>query len=192
MAKIDNLQFEIERRAIQLKYNTNMPDETTLGYDGDPNAVVNGNTSGETLIYNVALGATFFQSDGTWWQKKALPNTWEEIGGATPTTGQVISRTIAPSNTEIFYILDLTNNQSFDFTVLSTMGAIRERSKLDAMYTADTDEILFNTYSFLAKNAPLDVVINIYSDSGNCILEITNNEASDVDCEVQLMTFYEV
>ena len=192
MAKIDNLQFEIERRAIQLKYNTNMPDDTTLGYDGNPNSVVNGNTPGETLIYNVALGATFFQSDGTWWQKKALPNTWDEIGGTGSTTGQVISKTIAPSETEIFYILDLSNNDSFDFTVLSTMGTTKERSKLDAMYNPDTDEMLFNTYSYLTKSTPLDAVINIYSDGGNCIFEITNNEASDITCDVQLMTFYEV
>ena len=192
MAKIDNLQFEIERRAIQLKYNTNMPDETTLGYDGDPNSVVNGNTSGETLIYNVAKGSTFFQSDGTWWLKAGLPNLWKEIGGAGSTTGQVISKTIAPNATEVFYVLDLNNNQCFDFTVLSTMGTISERSKLDAMYSVNTDEVVFNTYSYLAKSSPLDVVINIYSDSGNCILDIKNNESTDVTCEVQLMTFYEV
>src|SRR6056297_1270111 len=159
MAKIDNLQFEIERRAIQLKYNTNMPDDTTLGYDGDPNAVVNGNTSGETLIYNVALGATFFQSDGTWRQKKALPNTWEEIGGTGSTTGQIVSHTIAPGDTETFYVLDLSKNQGFDFTVLSTMGINRERSKIDAMYNPDTDEMLFNTYSYLVKT-PLNLVVN--------------------------------
>jgi hypothetical protein len=190
MSKVDALQFEVERRAIQLKYNTNMPDETTLGYDGDPNSVVNGNTLGETLLYNVALGATFFQSDGTWWQKKALPNTWYEIGGTGSTTGQVISKIISPSNTETFYVLDLSNNQGFDFTVLSTMGTVRERSKIDAMYNPDTDEMLFNTYSYLVKE-PLDLNVNIYSGGGNCTLEITNNELSDVTCEVQLMTFYE-
>ena len=59
MASINDNAFEIERRQIQLKYNTNMPDSTTLGYDGNPNSVVNGSTAGESLIYNVAMGATF-------------------------------------------------------------------------------------------------------------------------------------
>src|SRR6056297_3332847 len=114
MAKIDNLQFEIERRAIQLKYNTNMPDDTILGYDGNPNSVVNGNTPGETLIYNVAQGATFLQSNGDWWQKKALPNTWEKIGGVGSNTGQVASATIAPGTTQTFFTLDLNKNKTFD------------------------------------------------------------------------------
>ena len=191
MAKIDNLQFEIERRAIQLKFNTNMPDDTTLGYDGNPNSVVNGNTDGETLIYNVAVGATFFQSDGTWWQKKALPNTWEEIGGTGSTTGEIVSYTIPSGNTQTFYTLSLSNNTGFDFSVISTMGTVREKSKIDAMYDANSDSMIDNTYSFLG-NDPLDIDINIYSDSGNCIMEITNNEASDVTCQAQLITFYDV
>jgi len=82
MASIDGNSFELERRLIQLKYNTNMPAAVgggVLGFDNDPNTAVNGATSGQTLIYNVALGASFLQSNGTLWYKQELPNKEENL-----------------------------------------------------------------------------------------------------------------
>jgi len=59
MATLDELGFEIERRAIVFHRDTTMPDDTQLGYTGDPNGVVNGGTPGETLLYNSPSGAQF-------------------------------------------------------------------------------------------------------------------------------------
>ena len=75
------LQFEMERRVVLFHRNTTMPDNSLLGYEGNPNEVINGNTSGETLIYN-SPRATFYQelNDGTLWYKTKLPNIWEQVG----------------------------------------------------------------------------------------------------------------
>lgn len=191
MPRVDSLAFELERRAIQLKFNTNMPDDTILGFDSDPNTAVNGNTGGETLIYNVAVGATFFQSNGSWWQKKGYPNLWEEIGGTGSTTGEIVSKTIAPGTTELFYTLDLSQNEGFDFTILAVKDVKRERLKMDAMYDPETDSMLSNTYSVLTKE-PLNMKVNIYKDGNNCILDIENNEAQDITCQIQLITFFDI
>ena len=188
MANAENNAFEIERRLILLKYNTNMPDDTILGYDGDPNDAVNGNTDGETLIYNVSLGAHFMQSDGTMWRKVSTPNTWVKVGATeSAITGKVVSKTVAVGTTENFYSLDLNKNDSFDFTLNALSNGLKHRAKMDALY--DGNSILWNTYSFLGED--LDLAISIYVDSGYCNFDITNNGSYDADCEVQLKTFYE-
>jgi len=53
------LAFELERRIIVFHNATSLPDDTQLGYIGDPNNVVNGATAGQTLLYNCPSG-TFF------------------------------------------------------------------------------------------------------------------------------------
>jgi len=122
MADAVNNSFEIERRFIQLKYNTNMPDSTILGYDSDPNAVTNGANGGETLIYNVAMGASFLQSTGALWFKSGLPNQWIEIGGSTTVASTIATYTIPAGNTQLFFTLDLANNQTFEFIVDTVHG----------------------------------------------------------------------
>jgi len=59
MAQIDNVIFELERRSILFHKDTSMPDETQLGYNGNPNLAINGNTDGETLIYNSPSGTRY-------------------------------------------------------------------------------------------------------------------------------------
>lgn len=76
MATLESLGFELERRIIEFKTTTTMPDDTQLGFDGDPNTAVNGATPGQTLIYSCPLGTQFIQQSGTKWFKTALPNTW--------------------------------------------------------------------------------------------------------------------
>lgn len=185
MASIDGNAFEIERRCIQLKYNTNMPDDTTLGYDGNPNSVVNGNTDGESLIYNVAMGSTFLQSSGKWWFKKSLPNTWIEIGGATSVASNVVTYTIPTGNTQLFYTLDLSNNQTFDFTIDTIHGTDRSYAKVAVLW-ADPD-MEQNEYSFLGHDIDIDIVAS--ESSGDALLNITNNEATDVTCSVKVEAF---
>lgn len=184
MATIENNAFEIERRCIQLKFNTNMPGGGTLGYDGNPNNVVNGNTDGETLVYNVAQGSTFLQSSGEWWFKKSLPNTWVEIGGATNVASNVVTHDIPSGNTQEFYSLDLGNNKSFEWVVdttnLGTGGT--SLSKLSSLY--NDPDMFSNEYSFLGDN--MDMAIDITASGTDCVFEITNNEASTLTCSVKV------
>lgn len=182
MASIDGNAFEIERRSIQLKFNTNMPDDTTLGYDGNPNSVTNGATDGQTLIYNVAQGATFMQSNGTWWFKKSLPNTWIEIGGATNVASNVVTHTIPAGQTQQFYSLDLSNNQSFEWVVDTTAAGGNSLSKLASLY--NNSQMSFNEYSVLGEDVAMD--INITASGTDCIFQITNNEASSITCSVKV------
>jgi hypothetical protein len=72
---------EIERRVILFKSTTTMPDDSQLGWDANPNAAVNGNTPGESLIYNSPLGTQYIQNNGTHWRKTVVPNTWT-LGGS--------------------------------------------------------------------------------------------------------------
>lgn len=81
MATVAENSFEIERRVILFKPTTTMPDNSLLGYDGNPNSVVNGNTPGETLVYNCPMGTMYIQSNGDEWRKKSTPNNWVELGG---------------------------------------------------------------------------------------------------------------
>ena len=65
MATLETLTFELERRSILFHKDTSMPDETQLGYNGDPNLAVNGNTDGETLIYNSPSGTRYLNKSVT-------------------------------------------------------------------------------------------------------------------------------
>ena len=56
-----------------------MPDGSVLGYNGDPNEVVEGDSSGQTLIYHCPVGTRYQEDDGTQWYKKSLQNVWEKI-----------------------------------------------------------------------------------------------------------------
>jgi len=59
MPTTDQLGFEVERRVIILHRDTSMPDDTQLGYIGDPNNAINGNSDGETLLYNSPSGTAY-------------------------------------------------------------------------------------------------------------------------------------
>jgi len=185
MASIDGNAFETERRFIQLKYNTNMPDNSTLGYDGNPNSVTNGANGGETLIYNVALGASFLQSSGELWFKKSLPNTWIELGGSTSVASNVVTKTIAAGATELFYTLDLSNNQNFDFIVDTIHGSDRSLAKVAVLWS--DPEMEQNEYSFLGHNIHIDIVAS--ESGGNCLFNITNDEATSVTVSVKVEAF---
>jgi hypothetical protein len=165
-----------------------MPDDTTLGYDGNPNSVVNGNTDGETLIYNVAQGSTFLQSNGKWWFKKTLPNTWIEIGGATSVATNVVTRTISSGATEQFYSLDLNNNENFEFIVDTLYDGSKSLSRHSALY--NDSAMTSNEYSFLGEMFDMD--ISITASGTDCLVEITNNESSDMVCSVKAEAFNEL
>lgn len=187
MAEINNVAFEVERRFIQLKYNTNMPDGISiLGYDGNPNSVVNGDSEGQTLIYYVALGASFLQSNGNIWFKTGLPNTWIQLGSSTTVASSVVTYTIPPGVTQEFYSLALANNKNFEWVVSTTHAGEDSLSKLSSLYT--NAEITSNEYSFLGHSIEMD--INISVSGTDCVFEITNNEtAGDILASVKVECF---
>lgn len=81
MADVNGNFFEIQRRGYMWNKNSTLDDGiTSMLWDNNPNNVVNGNTPGETKLYAMPIGGTFFQSDGTWWIKTTIPNTWTRIG----------------------------------------------------------------------------------------------------------------
>jgi hypothetical protein len=80
MATVDSNAFELERRGFQWSMNNTLDDgQSSLLYDGDPNSIITGNTAGETKLYSLLPGATYFQSSGEWWLKTSTPNTWNQI-----------------------------------------------------------------------------------------------------------------
>ena len=83
MATTEDNSFEIERRVIMFKSTTTLPNGSALGYNGDPNAAINGNTDGETLIYNCPVNTRYSEDNGSEWSKKNLPNTWIRLGSST-------------------------------------------------------------------------------------------------------------
>lgn len=83
MADFASLQFEMERRSILFTANTTMPDNSLLGFEGNPNSIVSPSTAGQTLIYNSPRGTNYLQlSNGTLWFKNASPNTWVAVADA--------------------------------------------------------------------------------------------------------------
>ena len=86
MADADTNWFEIQRRVVLYKSTTSMPDNTQLGYDGNPNSATNSSTAGEKLLYNSPQGTLYQQSNGVMWRKQLMQNTWVELGSSSSET----------------------------------------------------------------------------------------------------------
>ena len=114
---------EIERRVILFKSTTTMPDDSQLGWNADPNTVVNGNSDGETLLYNSPLGTQYIEDDGTHWRKTATPNTWIETDGTGggSGTGAGVIESQDTSGCTVGYVVYLSGNKTWtDTTGTST------------------------------------------------------------------------
>lgn len=83
MATTESNSFEIERRVIMFKSTTTLPDGSPLGYNGNPNNVINGNTDGETLIYTCPRNTRYSEDDGSEWVKESKPNNWVRLNSNT-------------------------------------------------------------------------------------------------------------
>jgi len=84
---LESLEFEVPRRTVMFHANTEMPDQSLLGYTGDPNNAVNGSTPGETLLQNAPSGAAFLDRAGApfdVWDKvvDGVGGTWVLRGSA--------------------------------------------------------------------------------------------------------------
>ena len=93
MATTDSNFFEIQRRgSTWFPYSTLDDEVTAMGWDADPNSAISGNTPGETKLHAMLYGAMYCQSNGTMWRKTVTsPNTWEEIGGASYDTDDIVT-----------------------------------------------------------------------------------------------------
>jgi hypothetical protein len=92
MPTLEDLGFEIERAPRIFHRDTTMPDESQLGYIGDPNSVVNGNTPGESLLYNAPSGTKFVDKTSSpyeIWEKieDTAGGVWVSTYGNTTITG---------------------------------------------------------------------------------------------------------
>jgi hypothetical protein len=92
---LDSLFTEISRSPKLLHKNVMLSDGV-LGYDGDPNAVVNGRTTGESLIYNSTAGTGYLQENVTpfvMWTKveSGAGGLWLQGGGKTEIAHGVIN-----------------------------------------------------------------------------------------------------
>lgn len=94
MPTLEGLGFEIERRVIIFHRDTTMPDDTQLGYTGDPNNVINGNTPGETLLYNSPSGTKYIDKGanphvGYTKTQDTAGGTWVEDAGVAEGGGEL-------------------------------------------------------------------------------------------------------
>jgi len=110
MPSTDQLGFEMERRIIIFHRDTTMPDDTQLGYTGNPNDVINGNTPGESLLYNAPSGTEYLdkgEDPHTRYKKvqDLAGGTWNEV----TSDGSVISGEYFESETFTLTETDITN-----------------------------------------------------------------------------------
>ncbi len=150
MATLDSLQFEMERRIVLLHRDTSMPDDTQLGYVGDPNSVINGNTPGETLLYNAPSGTKFLDKGADPYERyikvrDTAGGLWDtDAGGAG--TGEIVEAEV--------FILDATD--------------ISNRYLALTYEPATQDEISFNV-----KNAPTQHYGDDYKQDDTFLKRIT-------------------
>jgi Na+-transporting NADH:ubiquinone oxidoreductase subunit NqrA len=84
MPTTDQLQFEMQRRVILFNSGTTMPDNTVLGYEGNPNYAATADTPGQTLLYNSPRGTSYIELvNGNLWYKQQIPNTWINLTSGT-------------------------------------------------------------------------------------------------------------
>ena len=125
MATLDSLQFEMERRVILFTPITSMPDDTSLGYNGDPNLANPSNSDGEFLLYHSPNSTRYAEFDASQnvlqeWYKEGQPNTWSFLGsGALDTSVGVIN--VGDGSAGVFLGYDASGN--IELRTVSGSGA---------------------------------------------------------------------
>lgn len=82
---VNNLVFEMPRRAIIFRSSTVLSDGTTLlGYNADPNNANWQNGEGEALLFFCPVGTLYVQDNGSLWHKiDQFQGTWSQFGSST-------------------------------------------------------------------------------------------------------------
>jgi len=163
MADLASLGFELERRLILFKPTTTLPDNSLLGYDGDPNGAVSGTTAGQTLIYACPTGTHYQQSTGELWFKRTAPNEWIAI-----TSGPVVppdtARTVSFVNTAVVVIDQVTDVRNVEVWLEDvTAGAINFNVSLfnTALFNQTSKYTLRRTNDYELEFIPAETVLNI-------------------------------
>lgn len=112
MALIDDLLFEMERRSILFHRDTTMPDASQLGYTGDPNNAVPGNTDGEFLIHNSPSGTNYMDKGVSPYQKwtkvdDTAGGLWVKTGAGAAAAPPLIRKFIVTNKFEAGEVITL-------------------------------------------------------------------------------------
>ena len=144
MPTTDQLQFEMQRRVILFNSGTTMPDNTVLGYEGNPNSA-NTSTPGQTLLYNSPRGTSYIELvNGNLWYKQQIPNTWINLTSGT----QSGTAGTSSQNNVVFVTGNQTISGTKTFDVFPIVSGNRLITGLDLNSYATTIN-LFNTGSIL-------------------------------------------
>ena len=138
MADASSNQFELERRALIWGPLTTLNDKvTSLGYDGDPNNVVQGNSDGEDWLYGLPVGQFYKQSNATLWWKTGSPNTWQQVdvGGG---LGGDVSKVGTPVDNQVGVwtgdgTIEGTSGLTYSGTALDVTGNITLTGTVDGI-----------------------------------------------------------
>jgi hypothetical protein len=175
---VSNL-FEIERRSILFKSSTTMPDLSVLGYNGNPNLVISGNSDGQFLLYNCPIGSSYIQDNGTIWDKTVAPNTWVVRGSGSDYT--TISEISAISGYLQSQIVNLSGNYatlSYVDDISSNFGdritLLEARPTQDVTLRSDVETISSNFRSEIDN-----IYLNYVTDAH--VLTISSNLQSEID-----------
>jgi len=137
MADAVSNQREIERRQISWNSLTTLNDGvTSLGWDDDPNDVVDGNTPGESWLYSLPVGQFYKQSNATLWWKTGSPNTWQQVGVGV--AGGDVTKVGTPADNQVGVwtgdgTIEGTSGLTYDGAALAVTGNITVTGTVDGI-----------------------------------------------------------
>jgi len=152
MATVVSNAFEIERRCFQWSKDNTLDDHiSSLLWNDNPNNIIDGNTLGETKLYSLLPGATYFETStgiGIWWLKIDLPNVWIKIAtdSSTGTNGVFIIENFILTGTDITNgYLTLSNSPLITENISVNMNGLVLFNGSSEDYYISVDKIYFTT-----------------------------------------------
>ena len=143
MATLESLQFEMQRRVALYTWRTTMPDDTSLGYNADPNLIVTPSTDGESLLYNAPVSTRYATLDASSniiqeYFKQAQPSTWLPLGSTSDASIAEIEARIDSLDSSVIRI-DSSINDLYLRTDLIDSSITGIYSRLDVIDSSITD-----------------------------------------------------
>jgi len=194
MPSTDQLQFEMQRRVILFNSGTTMPDNSVLGYEGNPNSATTA-TDGQTLLYNSPRGTSYIELvNGNLWYKQKTPNVWVNLTSGTAsgtgvyatsinlaTTGSILDNKI---NSLSGYVNGISPVASLPNSIVYTTGdqlisgnktflnniAVSGTGNFNNVKVSNIDKLFLSGIDIvITGNSSINVYNNIYI-SGNQVL----------------------
>jgi len=195
MPSTDQLQFEMQRRVILFNSGTTMPDNTVLGYEGNPNYASTA-TDGQTLLYNSPRGTHYIELvNGNLWYKQQIPNTWINL-----TSGTQSGTAGTSSQNNVVFV---TGNQTisgiktFDVFPIVSGNKLITGVDLSSYLTSFSASSTYSTITNLASTgSTLDTKINNLSGyvtgTNATFASVTNlaNTGSNLDTKINNLSGY--